>query len=359
MRRSLSHTHAHAHAQTRARTQKGGGVLYFNDTLQLLWNPNLEHSRLGSYWSAYSALENAHAAEGFRCLAEAASRLQRPPAEAQLWTQLRAAALAGLDTSLAYTGPDADNTDPDDGQGVSIYAELRGHPNDFSEDKAQVGFSPLLWGMSWVNVAPLALGLSTASAAVLQRAATSATSAAAAAADAAAAAGAGSSAAAAAAAAAAADAVVEALVQSAGLNASRMDATFRAYRRRGGFQWVNADEARSALVPTTHTNASALWSPPPRQAGPAPAPAPPPAPTACAEPLTGAAALAVATGDDACNPRQGTDPRCANVTSAGECCAACAANPGARVRTVWLWLCLLPAAAARGSSGDFFVYCIK
>lgn len=28
----------------------GGGVLYWNDSLSLLWNPNLEHSRLGSYW---------------------------------------------------------------------------------------------------------------------------------------------------------------------------------------------------------------------------------------------------------------------------------------------------------------------
>jgi hypothetical protein len=29
----------------------GGGVLFWNESLSLLWNANLEHSRLGSYWS--------------------------------------------------------------------------------------------------------------------------------------------------------------------------------------------------------------------------------------------------------------------------------------------------------------------
>ena len=54
---------------TPSAPQHGGGVLYWNESLGLLWNANLEHSRLGSYWSCYDALTNSFAAEGLRVLA--------------------------------------------------------------------------------------------------------------------------------------------------------------------------------------------------------------------------------------------------------------------------------------------------
>eukprot|EP01052_Picozoa_sp_SAG31_P046082 SAG31_NODE_8670_length_1410_cov_1.341724_2_plen_360_part_00 len=91
--------------------KKGGHVLYWNESLSLIWNANLEHSRLGSYWSCYDQLTNSFAAEGLRALADA-----------MLWKRWRAKILHGIDTSLTYA--DTDNTD-----GRPIYAELRGHEN--------------------------------------------------------------------------------------------------------------------------------------------------------------------------------------------------------------------------------------
>ena len=224
---------------TPASPNIGGGVPYWNESLNLLWNPNLEHSRLGSYWSAYGALANALAAESFRCLAESATRLQRPATELQMWESLRAAVLLGIDQALTFSGEAETGGD-------KIYAELRGHPNDFSEDRGEVSFSPLLWGMSWVNIAPVVLGLSSASSAVLLgRTRTSQGR-------------------------ADHDNADDALHAVVGLDAARMDATFRTYRRRGSFQWVNADPATTALVPTTHVNASAFTRPPPQTPDPSP-----------------------------------------------------------------------------------------
>lgn len=72
----------------------GGGVLYWNVSLSLLWNPNLEHSRLGSYWSCYDQLTNSFAAEGLRVLAAAATSLGKPE-DATLWQKWRARILHG------------------------------------------------------------------------------------------------------------------------------------------------------------------------------------------------------------------------------------------------------------------------
>ena len=47
---------------TPQKPAKGGGVPYWNDSLSLVWNANLEHSRLGSYWSCYDQLSNSFAA---------------------------------------------------------------------------------------------------------------------------------------------------------------------------------------------------------------------------------------------------------------------------------------------------------
>ena len=100
---------------------KGGGVLYWNESLSLVWNANLEHSRLGSYWSCYDQLTNSFAAEGLRVLQDAA-RDMGFSGDVALWRTLRAKVLHGINTALTYT--DQVNTG-----GRSIYAELRGHEN--------------------------------------------------------------------------------------------------------------------------------------------------------------------------------------------------------------------------------------
>lgn len=194
--------------------QKGGGVPYFNQSLSLLWNANLEHSRLGSYWSAYDALTNSFAAEGLRVLAQAATRLGLQH-EAQHWEMLRGHIMRGINTSLSTT----------DELGNSVYAELRGHPNDFSEDKQQVGYSPLLRGISYENIVPLVLGISGIHAGD-------------------------------------ADVSVGVADPMHGLDTQRLDNTWALYRRLGSFQWVNQDPELSAFVLTTHVNVSAFVNPP-------------------------------------------------------------------------------------------------
>jgi hypothetical protein len=130
----------------------GGGVLYWNASLSLLWNPNLEHSRLGSYWCSYDQLTNSFAAEGLRVLGVAATALGETE-DAKLWSSWRAKILHGIDTALTYS-------DPADTGGRTVYGELLGHENRFSEDKDEVGYSPLLWGLSYENTVPVVLGLS-------------------------------------------------------------------------------------------------------------------------------------------------------------------------------------------------------
>jgi hypothetical protein len=49
------------------------------------------------------------------------------------------------------------------GQDTAIYSELHGHVAHL-EDVGKVGFSPPLWGLSWVNVPPVAMALTVMSA---------------------------------------------------------------------------------------------------------------------------------------------------------------------------------------------------
>jgi aspartate aminotransferase-like enzyme len=74
---------------------------YWNDTLSLLWNPNLEHSRASSYWSCYDQLTNTFAVEGLRALSTAATRLGNEP-EAARWEAHRAAILTGINSALTH-----------------------------------------------------------------------------------------------------------------------------------------------------------------------------------------------------------------------------------------------------------------
>ena len=50
------------------------GTPYWNESMGLLWTPNLEHSRLTRMWSAYDALTNSFAVEGMRYMIAAAKR---------------------------------------------------------------------------------------------------------------------------------------------------------------------------------------------------------------------------------------------------------------------------------------------
>jgi hypothetical protein len=92
-------------------------VPYFNATLGLLFNPNLEHSRLGHYWSTFDVLTNAFAAEALRTMAGLAARLGRP--QAARWAALQAEVVAGTARSLGYAGAN-------DTRGAPVYAELIG-----------------------------------------------------------------------------------------------------------------------------------------------------------------------------------------------------------------------------------------
>jgi len=79
---------------------QGGGVLYWNESLSLIWNANLEHSRLGSYWSCYDQLSNSFAAEGLRVMSAAASALGKAN-DAKLWDGWRTKVLHGYDISVS------------------------------------------------------------------------------------------------------------------------------------------------------------------------------------------------------------------------------------------------------------------
>eukprot|EP00656_Telonema_subtile_P039076 TRINITY_DN44217_c0_g1_i1.p1 TRINITY_DN44217_c0_g1~~TRINITY_DN44217_c0_g1_i1.p1 ORF type:complete len:295 (-),score=39.81 TRINITY_DN44217_c0_g1_i1:91-975(-) len=132
--------------------------------------------------------------------------------DAATWQKLRSALLHGVDSSLSAQNPLS---------GKQVYAELRGHPNGFSEDKDAVGYSPLLWGLSYENIVPVVIGLSgmNRSASPEQMAAL-------------------------------------------GVDTQKLDNTWETYRQLGQFQWVNQQPELSAFLPTTHVNASGLSSPP-------------------------------------------------------------------------------------------------
>ena len=86
------------------------------------------------------------APSGLRCLSSAAQKLNRTT-DVAMWTRLRQLVLEGINTSLTFKDTLLTRNE-------TIYAELRGHPNDFHEDKGEVGYSPLLWGLSYENIVP-------------------------------------------------------------------------------------------------------------------------------------------------------------------------------------------------------------
>jgi len=203
------------YARPNATLPHPGAPAYFNATLGLMFNPNLEHSRCGVYWSTYDVLTNTFAAEALRGMAAMAAALGEP-ARSAAWLGTRGAILEGLASSLA--GPASAN----ETNGGPIYAELIGEPhswwpgpgNDWPPGPQAFEWPPAdIFGMSFVQQ-----GVVGAFAAVLG--------------------GAGDEPAA------------------AGFDVARFANTADTFRRLGGFTWLTDDESFSALVPLTHVNAS-------------------------------------------------------------------------------------------------------
>jgi hypothetical protein len=199
------------------RSANVGGVPYFNVTLGLIFNPNLEHSRLGHYWSGFDVLTNTFAAEALRQMADVALG-QNDPAQAAAWQSLRAQVLAGVAASLGYSTLNETN-------GAPIYAELIGGvhywwPGNNNSYPPGNSTGPLdyIYGVSFVNSAIVA-----AFAAVL-----------------------GSP-------------RVPAAI--AGLDVRRLENTLDTTRRLGSFLWITDDPAAYALMSMTHVNASAHTDP--------------------------------------------------------------------------------------------------
>jgi len=189
--------------------------LYYNSTLGLLLNPNLEHSRDGLYWTCYDVLTNSLALEALRGMA-ALAKSQGDHDHNSAWLNVRAQLLEGIAISLA--GPETSN----ETNGEPIYAELLGEPhswwpgnnNDWPPGPNVWSWPPaLIYGMSFVQQ-----GIVGAFASVFGLASDSA--------------------------------------EDAGLDVPRFANTVDTFRRLGSFLWLTDDESFSALVPLTHVNAS-------------------------------------------------------------------------------------------------------
>lgn len=189
-----------------------GGVPYFNASLGLLFNPNLEHSRLGHYWSTFDVLTNTFAMEALRQMALQAVQ-NGDPDQAAAWQALRTELLAGVATSLGYSSVNETG-------GLPIYAELIGGAHYWwpgSNNSYPPGNStgPLdyIYGTSFVNTA-----VAGAFSAVLGKP------------------------------------LVPPSV--AGLDVQRLQNTLDTVRRLGSFLWLTDDPAGYALMSLTHINAS-------------------------------------------------------------------------------------------------------
>jgi hypothetical protein len=166
----------------------------------------------GHYWSTFDVLTNTFAAEALRQMA-AIALWQNDQIQADAWQSLRLQVLAGVASSLGYSS--ANET-----RGAPIYAELIGGahywwPGDNNSYPPGNSTGPLdyIYGMSFVNTAVAAAFSSVLGAPHVPPAV-------------------------------------------AGLETARLQNTLDTTRRLGSFLWLTDDPAGSALMSTTHINAS-------------------------------------------------------------------------------------------------------
>ena len=199
---------------TGARCAGGAGPAYFNASLGLLFNPNLEHSRCGVYWSTFDVLTNAFALEALRGMSLVADALGHG-AQASVWRDVRDSVLNGVIHSLGYASDNETRSSP-------LYSELIGEPhywwpganNDWPPGEHEFSWPPVsLWGLSFINV-----GVAGAFFAVLGREGYNASL--------------------------------------SGLDVPRFANTMDTNRRLGSFLWLTDDPKFSALVSMTHVNAT-------------------------------------------------------------------------------------------------------
>ena len=191
----------------------------FNESLGLVFNPNLEHSRDDHYWPCYDLIANTFAEEALRLMGTAATRAN-DTAGAAAFAAFRSKLQSGLARSLSHTV---------DGIAGNIYGELRPlGPGGIKPDDPSTP-DEYVWGMSWVNLAPIPAYASVFTGR-------------------------------------------NETVSDSGLSMARMDATVAAYRQQGFFVWEAAADdplnRSGAEIALTHLNASThglpFWKPSPR-----------------------------------------------------------------------------------------------
>jgi hypothetical protein len=72
-----------------------------NETLNLIFNPALEHSRDYHYWADYDLIANTFAEEALRLMADAAIRA-KDSASQRTFVEYRRKIQVGLNTSLSH-----------------------------------------------------------------------------------------------------------------------------------------------------------------------------------------------------------------------------------------------------------------
>ncbi|MBQ9467619.1 MAG: hypothetical protein IJU52_01265 [Clostridia bacterium] len=107
---------------------------YYNDALDLIFNPSLEHSRKGRYWQSYDLITNVFASQALRELSAIAEKTG-DSASAEKWKTYSEKIKGGIERNLTA-----------EYDGKTIYAEFYDAENGMT-------FYP---GISWVNFAPVA-----------------------------------------------------------------------------------------------------------------------------------------------------------------------------------------------------------
>lgn len=75
--------------------------MWQNETLNLIFNPALEHSRDYHYWADYDLISNAFAEEALRLMANAAIRANDSQSQ-RTFVKFRHKIQLGLNTSLSH-----------------------------------------------------------------------------------------------------------------------------------------------------------------------------------------------------------------------------------------------------------------